>query len=169
MKKIFLVLVSLILVLGVCSCGGGAKEPELPDMTDAGKGGAGEFTAKVTLKDEWVEFCLPENHDGLSFKDMGANCLINVDRYDAPVAAYYEYDSEGETVKKTVGGYTFDYQKFNHFGIEDWRMYVIRIAFTDSPNQMEHEYYRFIYNVYAKEYDDAQVEKFMQTIRFIEE
>jgi len=39
-------------------------------------------------------------------------------------------------------------------------MYVIRI-------EHNHEYYRFIYNVNAQEYDDAQVEKFMQTISFM--
>ena len=48
----------------------------------------------------------------------------------------------------------------NYLNIPDWRMYVIRI-------EHNHEYYRFIYNVNAQEYDDAQVEKFMQTISFM--
>ena len=91
---------------------------------------------------------------------MGTNCRVTVDRYGNDVAAYHEYDKNAEIEKKTVGDYTFDYQKFNYLNIPDWRMYVIRI-------EHNHEYYRFIYNVNAQEYDDAQVEKFMQTISFM--
>ena len=195
---VFLALTALAAVIALCSCSGrpadkdpgtdSAQEDKqdnvLPDtgapdtdgQQDTGTGteeqnvsGAKEFTAKVTLEDEWVEFCLPEDHDGMVFTDMGANCVLYVDRYSNPVSAYYEYDDQGETVKKTVGKYTYDYQKFNYLGIEDWRIYVIMIAFTDDPNQMSHEYYRFLYTVFAKEYDDAQVEKFMDTIRFLGE
>ena len=123
-------------------------------------GEAKEFTSVVTLQYDWLEFCLPEDHNSTSFTDLGATCLITVDRYTNDVVAYHEYDDEGETVKKTVGSYTFDYQKFHHFNIDDWIMYVIRIVHNG-------EYYRIIYNVYATDYDDAQVEKFMATIRFL--
>ncbi len=205
MKRLLSVLLLLILVFGVCSCGGstggessgdrkktepastsadssdGSETPasapvgtsdesdpsssepvDTPDTTEpAQKGEAKEFTSLVTLESDRVAFCLPEDRDGAVFTDMGANCTLYVDRYNTDVAAYYEYDDEGETVKKTVGDYTFDYQKFNHYGIEDWLMYVIRIAHNG-------DYYRFLYNVYAKDYDDAQVEKFMETIRFLD-
>ena len=128
-------------------------------QTDAEKGEAKEFTAKVRLESDFVEFCLPEDHDGAFFTDMGVNCAISIDRYGNDVVAYHEYDKYGTVEKKTVGEYTFDYQKFNYMDLPDWRMYVIRIV-------RNHEYYRFVYNVYSAEYDDQQVEKFMETIRF---
>lgn len=120
---------------------------------------AKEFTEKIRLESEFVEFCLPEDRDGNLFKDLGANCAVTVDRYGNDVAAFHEYDSYGTVEKKTVGEYTFDFQKFNYMDIPDWRIYVIRIV-------RNHEYYRFLYNVYSSEYDDGQVEKFMETIRF---
>jgi hypothetical protein len=128
---------------------------------EAGSKEAKEFTSPVRLESDFVEFCLPEDHDGGTFSDMGANCVITIDRYGNDVVAYHEYDDQGPVEKKTVGEYTFDYQKFNYLNIPNWRMYVIRIVHN-------YEYYRFIYNVYSSEYDDAQVEKFMKTIRFID-
>ena len=133
---------------------------ETSNPSDANE--AKEFTALVRLETDFVEFCLPDDHDGNLFKDMGANCAVTVDRYGNDVAAYHEYDKSAEIEQKTAGNHTFDYQKFNNMGIPDWRMYVIRIVHN-------HEYYRFIYNVYAEEYDDRQVEKFMETIRFDDE
>ena len=124
---------------------------------------AKEFTRLVTLEDLRVEFCVPDDFDGGMFTDMGVSCLLTVDCYGNDVVAYHEYDDEGEITKVTIGSYTFDYQKFNHFGIPDWRMYVIRISFGN------YAYYRFVYNVYSEEYDDAQVQRFMETIRFLDE
>ena len=43
---------------------------------------------------------------------------------------------------------------------------MIRIAFTDSPNQMAHQYYLIACNVFAPKYDDARAEAFMRTLRF---
>ncbi|MBQ3865652.1 MAG: hypothetical protein II776_02030 [Clostridia bacterium] len=125
----------------------------------AGKGEAKDFTAKVRLESDFVEFCLPADHDGGFFSDMGANCMLALDRYGDDVVAYHEYDRYGGIEKKTVGDYTFDFQKFHNMDIPDWTVYVIRIVHN-------HEYYRFVYNVYAADYDDGQVEKFMETIRF---
>ena len=85
-----------------------------------------------------------------------------IDRYGNDVVAYHEYDNFATIEKKTAGGHTFDYQKFNYLDLPNWRMYVIKIVHN-------YEYYRFIYNVYAEEYDDAQVVKFMETIRFTDE
>lgn len=195
MKKCCFLLAVIILATALVSCGGTQKEPVSSVSGNAASGAqqadsqtesqpesqtesqtedsreeskqsdpkeAKEFTALVRLEDDFVEFCLPEDHDGGSFVDMGANCSIMFDRYGNDVVAYHEYDKNGTIEKKTVGNHTFDYQKFNYLDLPNWRMYVIRIEHS-------HEYYRFIYNVYAEEYDDAQVEKFMNTIRFFDE
>ena len=162
MKRIFAI--SLLLVFSfafLAGCSG-------TDNPGQSKGGREEFTALYRNEYESIEFCLPENHEGNLFTDMGANCMVEANCYSNPVVAYYEYDKESPIEKKTVGKYTFDYQKFNYLGISNWRMYVIKIAFTDDPNQMVHRYYRIVYNVYSEDYDDAQVEKFMSTINFLE-
>ena len=132
------------------------------DETQEAPKEAKEFTAEVRLEDDFVSFRLPEDHDGGSFTDLGASCVIMFDRYSSDVAAYHEYDNAAAIEKKTAGNHTFDYQKFNNMNIPNWKMYVLRI---------ENGYgcYRFIYNVYSEEYDDAQVEKFMETIRFANE
>ncbi len=110
-----------------------------------------------------MEYCLPEDHDGSFFVDMGANCLLTVDLYGNDVVAYHTYDKEGPIEKKTVGEYTYDYQSFNYLGLPDWYIYVFRISFSNA------QYYMFVYNVYSPNYDDAQVEKFMATIRFMDQ
>ncbi|MBQ7670102.1 MAG: hypothetical protein IJS45_05215 [Clostridia bacterium] len=127
-----------------------------------------EFTSHIDYNAyEECSFNLPENHDGFMFTDMGYTCMLQVDCYDYINAAYNEYNNEAPIEKKTVGDYVFDYQKFDYLGLPNWRMYVIRIAFDQSNNQMEHRFYRFVYNVYGEDYDDAQVEKFMRTIEFL--
>ena len=67
-------------------------------------------------------------------------------------------------MKKTVCNYTFDYQAFDNYGISNWKVFVIRLASTERPNQMEHRYYKIVYNAYGEKYPESQVEKFMQTI-----
>ena len=195
MKKICILLAAVLLMTALVSCGGAAEGPaaasdpepassaqqtesqtesQAESQTESqadetqeasaasGTAEAQEFTALVSLEYDFVEFCLPENHDGVSFVDMGANCTVMIDRYGNDVVAYHEYDNFAAIEKKTAGGHTFDYQKFNYLDLPNWRMYVIKIVHNN-------EYYRFIYNVYAEEYDDAQVEKFMSTIRFADE
>ncbi|MBP5231328.1 MAG: hypothetical protein ILO68_06315, partial [Clostridia bacterium] len=88
------------------------------------------------------------------------------DCYDGDVVAYHEYDGEGETVKKTVGSHTYDYQSFDYLGLKNWHIFVIRIAFTESRNQMEHRYYKILFTAYGEGYPESQVEKFMGTLRF---
>ncbi len=193
MKKIIIALIAAVAALILCACSGSVEEIDAQTVADsesetslntesetetetesesAGLESAEvinvpkKFTSEIVLEDDGISFKLPDDHDGGYFTDLGVNCGVQIDEYDANVVAYHEYDDQAPVEKKTVGDYTFDYQKFNYLGIPNWKFYVIRIAFNDSPNQMEHRYYRIIYNVYAEEYDDAQVEEFMKTIRF---
>ncbi|MCR5457779.1 MAG: hypothetical protein K6F14_06855 [Clostridiales bacterium] len=163
MKKLICVLLSIMIIALACSCG---KKNDTTDTgTNSDKQGACAFTDLVKTE-EGISFCLPANRDGNLFTDMGANCCVMYDHYSYRTAAYEEYDNDGPIEKKTVGQFTYDYQKFHYLGADNWIIYVIRIAFTESRNQMAHNYYRILYNVYAKDYDDSQVEKFMSTIQF---
>ena len=193
MKKIIIALLASVILLLLCACSGTVEEIDTQTAADSKTETAQnaesktetetdsegiesaevinvpkEFTAEIVLEDDGISFKLPDDHDGGYFTDLGATCAVQVDEYDANVVAYHEYDDQAPVEKKTVGDYTFDYQKFDYLGISNWKFYVIRIAFTESRNQMEHRYYRIIYNVYAEKYDDAQVEKFMKTIKFFD-
>lgn len=126
-----------------------------------------EFTEKLTYEGEGISLKLPANREGNLFVDMGVNCMVEVDRYDADVVAYHQYDDEAPIQTKTVNGRTYEYQEIiNYWGMPDWCIYVIKIAFTESRNQMEWSYYRILYTVYKEGYDASQVEKFMETIEF---
>ena len=128
---------------------------------------AKEFTAVFTafVDDEGIEFCLPEDHEGNLFTDCGVNCMVTAESFGNDVVAYHEFGNQGTIVKKTVGNYTFDYQAFDNYGISNWKVFVIRLASNERPNQMEHRYYKIVYNAYGEKYPESQVEKFMQTIR----
>ena len=190
MKKIAAIILSVLFILSLAACGAAKPAADNTDTGSSGKtektekagesgttagnskskiadpGQAGEFTSTLRWSDEQFECRLPENRDGNLFTDCGLTCMVTCDRYDADVVAYHEFDSQGEIVKKTVGNYTYDYQSFDNFGIKDWHIFVIRIAFTESRNQMEHRYYKILYTVYGEGYPESQVDKFMQTIVF---
>ncbi len=190
MKRIAAIILSAVIILSLAACGAAKPATGQPDTGSSDKtektekaGGsgttagntnskvadpsqAGEFTSTLRWDDEFFECRLPENREGNIFTDCGLSCMVTCDRYGADVVAYHEFDNQGETVKKTVGNYTYDFQSFDNYGIKDWHIFVIRIAFTESRNQMEHSYYKILYNVYGEGYPESQVEKFMQTIVF---
>ena len=191
MKKVLSAIIALLIIFCFVSCGddssGGKKNHRTPkddndestaasesttesinnpNLKTANLGLANEFTRPVKWESDGIEFCMPENYDSGFFNDCGLNCMIQADCYDANVSAYHEYDKESETIKKTVGKYTFDYQSFDYLGLKDWHIIVIRIAFTESRNQMEHRYYKIVYTVYGENYPESQVEKFMATLHF---
>lgn len=168
MKKVIVLFLTLVIAFAFFGCGiktltpdNGTKKNKTADI-----GLAKEFTSPMEWTSDGLKFCLPEDHDATSFTDCGLNCLFTGDCYDADVVAYHEYDNEGETVKKTVGKYTFDFQSFDYLGLSDWHIFVIRIAFTESRNQMEHRYYKLLYTVYGSGYPESQVENFMKTLDF---
>ena len=127
---------------------------------------AKEFTKPLKWESEGIELSLPADSEGNLFSDCGLNCMVTADCFDADVVSYHEYDKQSEATQKTVGKYTYDFQSFDYLGIKDWHMFVIKIAFTESRNQMEHRYYKIIYTVYGEDYPVSQVEKFMETLHF---
>ncbi|MBP5270913.1 MAG: hypothetical protein ILO42_08150 [Clostridia bacterium] len=190
MKKIAAIILSVVFIFCLVACGSTQTAADPTGTGSSGKTGktdktgesgtssgnskskvadpaqANEFTSTLRWDDEFFECRLPENREGNIFTDCGLSCMVTCDRYGTDVVAYHEYDDQGETVKKTVGEYTYDFQSFDNYGIKDWHIFVIRIAFTESHNQMEHEYYKIVYTVYGEGYPESQVEKFMQTIVF---
>lgn len=166
MRKTLCVVLSIVIIALACACTKkGDTDNTVTNDSNQNKETGSIFTDLIKTEDG-VSFCLPASRSGNTFNDNGANCMVTWDRYSYDVAAYHEFDDQGQIEKKTVGKYTYDYQKFNNYGIENWIVYVIRIAFTESTNQMAHSYYKIVYNVYANSYDDSQVEKFMSTIQF---
>lgn len=180
-KRIFVCILLITCVLLTFGCGSGnesasgGNESGGSNVESSSAGSSGsfewgekeEFTDPLTYEDDGVSFKLPANHQGNLFTDMGVNCMVTVDRYDADVVAYHEYDNEAPVQTKTVNGRTYEYQEIiNYWGMPDWCIYVIKIAFTESRNQMEWSYYRILYTVYKEGYDASQVEKFMETLEF---
>ncbi|MBR5769766.1 MAG: hypothetical protein IKZ81_03015 [Clostridia bacterium] len=181
-KRIFVCILLIACMLLTFGCGsgneiasGGNESSGSSNVESSSAGSNGnfewgekeEFTELLEYKDDGVSLKLPANHDGNLFKDMGVNCMVTVDRYGADVVAYHEYDDEAPVQLKTVNGRTYEYQEIiNYWGMPDWCIYVIKIAFTESRNQMEWSYYRILYTVYKEGYDSSQVEKFMETLEF---
>ncbi len=171
MKKTVSIILLFITVFSLFACSGkSGGENSGNGVQSNGKvadpAQAKDFTSQIKWESEGIELCLPADREGNLFSDCGLKCMVTADCYDGDVVAYHEYDKECESVKKTVGGHTFDYQSFDYLGLKDWHMFVIRIAFTESRNQMEHRYYKIVYTVYGSEYPESQVEKFMATLYF---
>ena len=182
-KRIFVCILLIACMLMTFGCGSGGESASggnengsgnsNVESSSAGSGGSfewgekEEFTEQLTYEGEGISLKLPANREGNLFVDMGVNCMVEVERYDADVVAYHEYDNEAPIQTKTVNGRTYEYQEIiNHYGMPDWCIYVIKIAFTESRNQMEWSYYRILYTVYKEGYDASQVEKFMETLEF---
>lgn len=174
-KRIFACILLIACMLMTFGCGSGGNENGNSNVESSSAGSDGsfewgekeEFTDPLTYEDEGLTLKLPANHDGNLFTDMGVNCMVEVDRYDADVVAYHSYDDAAPIQTKTVNGRTYEYQEIiNYLGMPDWCIYVIKIAFTESNNQMEWSYYRILYTVYKEGYDASQVDKFMETLEF---
>ena len=182
-KRIFVCVLLIACMLMTFGCGSGGESASGGNENGSGNsnvesssaGSSGsfewgekeEFTEQLTYEGEGISLKLPANHEGNMFVDMGVNCMVEVERYDADVVAYHQYDDEAPIQQKTVNGRTYEYQEIiNYWGMPDWCIYVIKIAFTESRNQMEWSYYRILYTVYKEGYDASQVEKFMETLEF---
>ncbi len=117
------------------------------------------FTKEVTKTR--VKYKMPEETDTLgSFKDMGVTCSIYYYTNQSSVMALYPFDDKVENVNKvTINGVEYETYKY----VENIMIhYVYR---TEVGNY----YHLFTYDVYGKEYDDSQVETFMNTVEFISE
>ena len=108
-----------------------------------------------------VKYKIPEESDSIgSFKDLGVTCSIYYYTNQSSVMALYPYDDKVENINKvTINGVEYETYKY----VENTMIhYVYR---TEIGNY----YHLFTYDVYGKEYDDSQVETFMNTVEFITE
>lgn len=119
-----------------------------------------EFTELVSDDLLHVKYKLPKGYESKNtYKDQGKTVVINMDRYTTGVAFLHSYDDKADEIKKVkINGVTYEYFKF--YNLDDWIIYIYRYEVNNDIT------YYFEFNVYAKEYDDAQIEKFMNTVEY---
>ena len=99
-----------------------------------------KVTFTVESKHDHVTFKVPEGADTGYFKDLGHSCFIS----------YYKID------KVTINDFTYDTYKYVEGTTSS---YVYR-------TKVNKDYHLFVYECMSKEYDDSQVEKFMDTVEY---
>ena len=154
-KKILFGLFVLIGLFMITGCGNKTVNNETSVNTKASQ-------EKVTFTKEriksHVKYKVPESADDMgSFKDMGKGCFITYYTNQSSVYALYPYDDKVDTINKvTINGFNYETYKYvDKTSIH----YVYR-------TKVNNDYHLFQYDVYATEYDDSQVEAFMNTVEF---
>ena len=115
------------------------------------------FTKEVTKSH--VKYKVPEDISTLGgFKDLGINCYISYYTNQSSVYALYPFDDKVETVNKiTING--VDYETYKY--IDNTQIhYVYR-------TKVNNDFHLFQYDVSSDEYDDSQVEAFMNTVEYL--
>lgn len=117
-----------------------------------------KFTKEVVKESNHVKYKVPEDTSDMgSFKDLGKSCYLTYYTNQTSVYALYPYDENVEKVDKvTINGFNYDTYKYQEKSIIH---YVYR-------TKVNNDYHLFMYDVYDKEYDDSQVEAFMNTVEF---
>ena len=117
-----------------------------------------EFTKTISLEDFHIEYKLPENSiSEYDFEDMECSVIIDVSEYETDDSDLHINDNKAEKIETSnINGYSFEHYKYSQ---EDGVTYVYR-------TQVNGKYYLFSYNVYGSDYDDSQVEKFINTVIF---
>ena len=167
-KIIFRFLVAIVLICGLfmlTGCGKKNEETTNSKTQNSTSKEAVENKEKVAFTKEvaktHVKYKVPEAMDSLgSFKDLGVTCTIYYYTNQSSVMALYPYDDKVDTVNKvTINGVEYETYKYAE---KTMIHYVYR-------TQVGNYYHLFTYDVYGKEYDDSQVEAFMNTVEFVNE
>lgn len=161
-KNIFRLLIIIVLFGGLFTLTACNKKNV---NTNNSKAEDSTSTKKVTFTKEVVKtkvkFKMPEEADSLgSFKDSGQSCYITYYSNQTSVMALYPYDDKVENINKvTINGVEYETYKY----VEKTMIhYVYR-------TKVGNFYHLFTYEVFGKEYEDSQVEAFMNTVEFITE
>ena len=158
-RKVLLSLLVLIMVVTITGCGKtNSKSNNTVEKKVEDKGKSEEkVTFTVDSKHKNVIYKLPEGGESGFFKDLGHSCTISYYTNQTSVAALYPYDNEVEKVNKvTINDFTYEtYKYIDNFGSH----YVYR-------TKVNNDYHLFTYDSVSKEYDDTQVEKFMDTVKY---
>ena len=153
MKKfIFSILVIAFLITG---CGNSTSNNETKSQEKDKEEQKVTFT--VESKHNHVTYKLPEGNDVGFFKDLGHSCNVSYYTNQSSVAALYPYDDKAEKVDKvTINGFNYDTYKYvDKLGTT----YVYR-------TKVNNDYHLITYYCANTDYDDEQVEKFMNTVEF---
>ena len=147
-KKLLLCLLVIVTLFTVTGCGNKGKTKE-------------ESTEKVTFtvesKHKNVTYKLPVGGESGFFKDLGHSCNISYYTNQTSVAALYPFDDQVEKVEKvTINGFNYDTYKYVD---NTSTTYVYR-------TKVNNDYHLITYYCFNTNYDDSQVEKFMDTVTF---
>lgn len=116
------------------------------------------FTKDVIKESSHVKYKVPESTNSMgSFKDLGKNCYLTYYTNQTSVYALYPYDENVDTINKvTINGFNYETYKY----VDNTTIhYVYR-------TKVNNDFHLFVYDVYATDYDDSQVEAFMNTVEF---
>ncbi len=160
-----LIIIATIVVLGIglfVLTGCGNKEenitnPKTDNSTSTETQEKATFTKEVVKSH--VKYKVPEDISLLGgFKDLGHNCYISYYTNQSSVYALYPFDDKVETINKvTINGFNYDTYKY----VDNTQIhYVYR-------TKVNNDYHLFQYDVSSDEYDDSQVEAFMNTIEYV--
>ena len=163
MKKKVLIIITLITLLGsgvfILS---GCNKKEQNNNSKVEESSI-ETKEKVTFTKEvsksHVKYKVPETISSLGgFKDLGYNCYITYYTNQTSVYALYPFDDKVEKVNTvTINGFNYSTYKY----VENTQIhYVFR-------TKVNNDYHLFQYDVYGKDYDDSQVDAFMNTVEFV--
>ena len=167
-KIIFGVLIAILLIGGLFVLTGCSKKNDNTTNSKTENSTSAEtvenkekvaFTKEVAKTR--VKYKVPESIDAIgSFKDLGLTCNIYYYTNQTSVMALYPYDDKVENINKvTINGVEYETYKY----VEKTMIHYIY------RTQIGNFYHLFTYDVYGKEYDDSQVETFMNTVEFITE
>ena len=150
-KKIIislLVIISLFIITGCEKTNNKSKDNEKSNE---------KVTFTVESKHDHVTFKVPEGADTGYFKDLGHSCFISYYTNQSSVAALYPHDDKVDKIDKvTINDFTYDTYKYVEGTTSS---YVYR-------TKINNDYHLFIYECINSEYDDSQVEKFMDTVEY---
>ena len=154
-KKIILglfIIVGLFLITGcskITTTNNTSKETEAKEIV----------TFTKLIEKSHVKYRAPESISDMGgFKDQGKSCYIYYYTNQSSVYALYPYDDQVEKVNKvTINGFNYETYKYKENSIVH---YVYR-------TKVNNDYHLFQYDVYASEYDDKQVEAFMNTVEYV--
>ena len=149
-KKVFLYIILIAILFTIVGCNKSNKTEKEESKEKV------SFT--VESKHNHVVYKLPESAEYGFFKDLGHSCNISYYTNQTSVAALYPYDDKVEKVNKiTINDFNYDTYKY----IDNMSTtYIYR-------TKVNKDYHLFTYSCVTTDYDDSQVEKFMNTVTFV--
>ncbi len=153
------ILFGLFVMLGLFMITGCDKTTTTTNNTSKDTESKEKVTFTKVIEKKHVKYKVPESISDMNgFKDLGKNCYIYYYTNQSSVYALYPFDEQVEKVDKvTINGFNYETYKYVEKSMVH---YVYR-------TKVNNDYHLFQYEVYDAEYDDKQVEAFMNTVEFV--